>query len=93
MNFNNRAVIAGRSAVTLAVSTSAAETAALEGGTYAVWCGVDAFLRVAPVATGVTAANGYKLFANTLLWIEVPAGCKIGAIAGGAGTLSYHRVQ
>lgn len=87
--------IAGYSQVQISVSTSAAHSTALEAGVYDVWCGVDVFVRIAPttaLADAVTAANGYKIFANTVVALRVArAGDYLGAIAGGAGTLSYHK--
>lgn len=81
-----------RAAATLAVSAAAAQTPALEDGEYDVWCSADVYLKVNPVANNVTTANGYLLRANNTLPLSVRAGHKIGAIAGGAGTLSYHKV-
>ena len=77
---------------TLAVSAVAAETPVLQEGVYDVWCSVDVFIRVGIVATGVTTANGYKITAGNVVAVKVPDGRKLGAIAGGAGTLSFHRV-
>lgn len=84
--------IEGRRQVTLAVSAAAAQTAVLEEGTYDVWCDVDVWIKVDEVANDVTTANGYKISAGNTIPVRVPFGRKIGAIAGGAGTLSYHQV-
>jgi hypothetical protein len=82
------------SAATLALSTSAAQSAALTEGVYDIWCSTgDCFVRVAPTATGVTAANGYLLRASITIRVRVREGSKIGAIvASGTPTLSYHKV-
>lgn len=74
------------------VSAVAAQTAALTGGVYDVWSTVDAYIRVAADASGVTTANGYLVRANNTVPVIVPNGYKIGAIAGGAGTMSHHKV-
>lgn len=78
-------------AVTLAVSGVAAQTAALTLGVYDVWCTVDVYVKVHTTANDVTVANGYLIRAGTTIPLRVLEGRKIGAIAGGAGTLSYHR--
>lgn len=79
--------------VDVAVSGVAAQSAALSNGVYDVWCTVDAYLKVATTANDVTTANGYLLRANTTVAFFVSEGDRIGAIAGGAGTLSYHRIS
>lgn len=81
-----------RAAATLAVSAAAAQTATLDEGIYDIWCTVDVYIRIAPVATGVTVANGYLIRAGNSVPVLVRAGSRIGAIAAGAGTLSYHMV-
>lgn len=86
-------VLQGNARVDLAVSAAAAQTAALSGGIYDVWCGIDAYIKVDPVANDVTTANGYLLRANNTVPMVVGDGDKIGAIAGAAGTLSVHRVN
>lgn len=86
-------VLQGNSRVDLAVSAAAAQTAALPGGVYDVWCGIDAFIKVGPVANDVTTANGYLLRANNTIPVVVGDNDKIGAIAGAAGTLSLHKVN
>lgn len=79
--------------VDVAVSAAAAQSAALTNGVYDVWCTVDVYLKVNTTANDVTTANGYLLRANTTVAFYVPEGNRIGAIAGGAGTLSYHRTS
>ncbi len=93
--------IQGFRGATLAVSVVGATTGALEGGTYDVSCDVDVFIRVAGAsatdspdrAQDVTTANGYKIAAGNTVAVLVPLNSSIGAIAGGAGTLCYHRVN
>ena len=85
-------ILQGNSAVTLAVSAAAAQTAALNQGVYDVWCTVDAYVKVATIANDVTAANGYLIRVGYTVPLVVGDTDKIGAIAGSAGTLSYHRV-
>lgn len=81
-----------RAAVTLAVSAVADHTAVLPEGVYDVWCTVDVYVKVAPTANNVTVANGYLIRAGNSVPVLVRNGSRIGAIAGGAGTLSYHQV-
>lgn len=83
-----------RTQATLALSTTADDTAALAEGTYDVWCDAECFLSVAPTdATGVTTANGYILQANTVITLYVRQDHKIGGIvASGTATLSYHKI-
>ena len=86
-------VLYGRSAATLSISATAAQTVPLEAGVYDVWATVETFISTGPSAsTGLTAANGYIVRANTIARIVVRTGDRIGAIAGGAGTLSYHQI-
>jgi hypothetical protein len=77
---------------TLAVSAAAAQTAVLPEGLYHVWCTVECFIKVAVTANDLTAANGYIVRTSTTVAVPVRSGMRIGAIAGGAGTLSYHKV-
>lgn len=85
--------IRGNAAATLSVSGTAAQTAALTGGLYDVWCTVDVYVKTAGTANDVTTANGYLIrVGETLPAMVVQNGDKIGAIAGSAGTLSYHKV-
>ncbi len=76
----------------LSISAVAAQTAALTEGFYDVWSTVDCYIKVETTANDVTTATGYLLRTGTTVTVAVPGGCKLGAIAGGAGTLSYHRV-
>lgn len=83
----------GYSASTVSLTTSAAQSAALEEGYYAVWTTADCFIRVGPTATGVTTANGFILRTATTLYVYVPPSSKIGGIvASSTATLSYHKV-
>ena len=85
--------IRGNAAGTLSVSGTAAQTAVLDGGLYDVWATVDVYVKTGGTANDVTAANGYLIrIGETLPSLVVQAGDKIGAIAGSAGTLSYHKV-
>lgn len=82
----------GNAAATLSISAAAAQTDVLTAGIYDVWATVDCYLKVATTANDVTTANGYLVRSGTTVSVVIPTGCKLGAIAGGAGTLSYHRV-
>jgi hypothetical protein len=88
-------VLQGNSQSTLSISGTAAQTSAfVEDGYYDIWSDVDAFIKIAPTASDVTTGNGYPVFANTIVPnVMVLVGDKIGAIAGGAGTLRYHKVS
>lgn len=78
----------------LSVSGVAAQTPVLtEAGMYDVWSDVDVYLKVGPTANDVTTSTGYLLRANTTIPIKADDGDKIGAIAGGAGTLCFHKVS
>lgn len=82
----------GNAAETVAVSAAAAQGRVLPEGIYDVWCTVDVYVKVAPTANDVTVANGYLIRANNTVSVLVRTGSRIGAVAGGAGTLSYHQV-
>ena len=85
-------ILQGNAAVTLAVSAVAAQTAALTFGIYDVWCTVDVYIKVNPIANDVTVANGYLIRTGTTVPVVIGDADKLGAIAGGAGTLSFHRI-
>ena len=88
-------VLQGNSQGALSVSGTAAQTSAFgEEGYYDIWCDVDAFIKIAPTANDVTSGTGYPVFANTVVPnVMVLIGDKLGAIAGGDGTLRYHKVS
>ncbi|MBK8871601.1 MAG: hypothetical protein IPN19_11315 [Elusimicrobia bacterium] len=88
-------VLQGNSQAALSISAVAAQTSAFtEAGYYDLWSDVDAYIKIAPTANNVTTGNGYLIRANTTYPnIMVLVGDKIGAIAGGAGTLSFHKVS
>lgn len=92
--------IQGSNRIDLAISTTAAQTAALIEGIYDIWSDVDCWIKVAPTASGVTVAAGanagYKLMANNVVSFDLRHtgdNAKIGAVtSAGTGTLSVHRV-
>lgn len=92
--FENSINIQGSSAISLSVSTSAVQTPArLDPGVYDVWCDVDVFIKVGQsAANDVTTANGYKIVTPNVVPIQITSASYLGAIAGGAGTLKYHKV-
>lgn len=94
-NLTNAAVVLnGNAAAQLSVSAVAAQTAAITaGGIYDVWANVDVYVKVNEVANDVTASTGYLIRAGTTVPVFVGDNEKIGAIAGSAGTLNYHRVN
>ena len=79
----------------LSISGSAAQTSAFtQEGYYDIWTDVDTYIKIAPVADDVTTGTGYLIFANTMIPnVAIFVGDKIGAIAGGSGTLRYHKVS
>ena len=89
------AKLSGNAQGALSVSAAAAETSAFTAsGLYDMWCDVDVYLKVgAGTVTDVTSGTGYLLRANTTVPFIVAENDKSGAIAGGAGTLSYHKVS
>ena len=88
-------VLQGNSQGTLSISGTAAQTSAfVEDGYYDIWSDVDAYIKIAPTANDVTTGSGYPVFANTIVPnVMVLVGDKIGAIAGSAGTLRFHKVS
>ncbi len=93
--FENNVVIEGRSQGSVAFTTSAAQSAILQPGTYAVWCDVDCFIKTHPSnASGVTTSNGLKIFSNNPGYIplRLTQPSKIGVIGASSGTLSYHQI-
>lgn len=86
--------IEGRAAKQLVTGAAAAATDPLELGIYHVWADVDTFIKIDDVdADTVTVDTGYLVRADTTVAVYVPDATRIGAIAAGAGTLSYHRVE
>lgn len=76
----------------LAVDVTAAQTAALAEGVYALWSAVAVHVKIGPVANDVTTSIGYLLRANTTELFYVRANSKIGGIAGSSSTLAYHKI-
>jgi len=86
--------LSGNARVDVSLTTSAAQSAALAVGRYAVSTSADCFIKVNATANDVTTANGYPLKANTVEFLNVPSNEKIGGIvATGTATLSYHKVS
>lgn len=77
----------------IATSTTAAETAALQGGVYDVSCTVDCFIRVGVNTPALTQANGYPIYANNVVPVLVWDGDTIGVISATAGTFRAHKVS
>lgn len=92
--FENSVNIQGNSAKSLSVSGTGAQTSEkLLPGVYDVWCDVDVFIKVdKSTASDVTTSDGYKIFAGNVVPVQVPSESFLGAIAGGSGTLKYHKV-
>lgn len=97
---SNCAVLQGNARGTdLTVGAAPVQTAVIPGGLYDIWCTVDVHIKIAVTANDVTTLTGYLLRANTgtndnklrtLLTDDI---YRIGAIAGGAGTLSFMQVH
>lgn len=87
----------GNSQGQLSVSGTGAQTSAFAGNTdgmYDLWSDVDVWIKVSPgTASDVTTGTGYLIRANTTVPVKIDDGDKIGAIAGGAGTLRFHKVS
>lgn len=88
-------VLQGNAQAALSISGSAAQTSAFtEAGYYDIWADVDVYVKIAPTANDVTTSTGYLITANTVVPnFMILKDDKIGAIAGGAGTLRYHKVS
>jgi hypothetical protein len=88
-------VLQGNAQVQLSISGTAAQTSAFtEAGYFDVWADVDAYIKIAPTANNVTTSTGYLIRADTTYPnIMILVGDRIGAIAGGAGTLCFHKVS
>ena len=77
----------------LSISAVGAQTAALPIGVYDLWSDVDCWIKIhQTLASDVTSSTGYLLRANNTVAFNVRDQRVIGAIAGGAGTLRYHKV-
>ena len=86
--------LSGNAQASIALSITAAQSAALPSGVYDVWATNDCYIKVNATANDVTVATGYLLRAGNTISIVVPTQEKIGAIvASGTGTLYYHRVK
>ncbi len=93
MYVSDIADIRGHQQHTLALTTAAAQTAALEEGIYDVLSDADCFIKVWPTANDVTTSTGYFLKASNVITIRVLKDDKIGGIvASSTATFSYHRV-
>lgn len=95
----NAVSIAGRNAKSFALSAAANNSGNLTSGNgiYTVWADVDCWIAVADATVGpipaLSTSNGLKIFAGNQIDVAITAGQAIHAIAGGAGTFFYHRVN
>jgi hypothetical protein len=87
-------LLQGHAQGTVSLTTTAAQSSALEEGLYDLWTSADCYIKVATTANDVTTGNGYLLRSSvTLPSVLIRTGDKIGGIvASGTGTLSYHKV-
>lgn len=92
--FENSINIQGNSVASLSVSGTGTQTnTRLSPGIYDIWCDIDVFIKVdRATASDVTTANGYKIVAGNVVPVQITSDSFLGAIAGGAGTLKYHKV-
>lgn len=88
-------VLQGNAQGTLSVSGTADHTPSFaKEGYYDIWCDVDVWIKIAPTGNDVTTSTGYLVRNNTTISnVMIKSGDRIGAIAGGAGTLRYHKVS
>jgi len=100
MYVSNLVNILGKRAIPIVTSAAYAQTDMLETGIYDVYVSVDTFIRVANFkaespdrAQDVTVTNGYRIAAGNTIPVFVPTGCRIGAIAAGAGAMILHRID
>jgi len=95
-NATNTILIENRSGTQLSATTTASQTATLEGGLYDVVSDAAVFIKVASDASSIdTSGDGinYPLIANTIITVAVSEGNKIGAkTASGSATVTIHRV-
>lgn len=85
--------IEGYAQASVALSTTAAQSAALTEGVYEVWCASDFYLKNALDASDVLTTTGLLVKANIIKPIIVREGTKLGAIlAASTATMFYHRV-
>jgi len=96
--FDNYVNLQGHSAESLSVSTSAeVTTSPLPPGKYAVWSDVDAYIKVhqdSSVADDVTTSTGFKVTGlSNPLPVLISSSAFLAGIAGGDGTLYYHKVD
>lgn len=90
----NPIFLEGNSQQSFAISSSAAQSAALHEGLYDVWSTIDCYIKVEETATDVTTSTGYILFAYNVVTLGIDESRKIGAItASGTGTLQIHKVD
>lgn len=77
----------------LPVTTGGEATGALTEGVYAVWCTADLYIKVGfGTVDDVTADTGMVVYANNVESVIVPAGAKIGAVAGTSVTMRYMQI-
>lgn len=94
--YENQVNLEGHSAQNLAVSATAASAQILEPGVYAVWATVDTSIKVAQSDTeaeSLTVATGFPITASSpVMPVRITRASYLGAIAGGSGTLYYHKI-
>ncbi len=78
--------------VTLAATAVPSAAPAGGEGTYDLWADIDMFIKVKKAAAAaVTVLTGYKIYANNVIPVFIPAGYIVDTIAGGAGTMSWQK--
>lgn len=79
----------------LALSNTAAETAALPEGFYDVWYtgGTDCYIAIGTEVGWVTTSLGYLVLNGNVVTVKIRKNSKLGGIvATGSGNLCYHRI-
>ncbi len=75
------------------ISSTGAQSPAMEAGIYDVHCAIDCYIKVDTTASNVTTDTGYLLMAGNVVPVKIPNGNKLGAITSAAtGTIYFHRV-
>lgn len=94
--------IKGRQQAQIALTANTAnKSLPLSAGKYDVWADADIYIRTAPLRQGatvtaaparaedVTIANGYQVYANNVVTIDVQEGDVLGAISASAATVRF----
>ncbi len=86
--------IEGQAQDSLALTSTGADTDALDAGIYDLWCDLDVYLKVhATDASDVTTSTGYLMRSGNTITVKIRPDSKIGGVLGsGTGTLYFHKI-